>query len=144
MGCGRVGAQLALLLDQEGDQVTIMDVNAHSFSRLDASFRGNALLGDGTDEDSLRKAGVEEMDAFVFHRTGGDGFEAVFECAGVADNVQAAMNFCARGGVVCVVSVMMQSVSIAPVTLNFKEISLTASYSNTHQENRQCRNLPSV
>lgn len=65
MGCGRVGARLAAMLDADGHDVTIMDVNAQSFSRLDPSFRGTALLGDGTEEDSLRKAGVEEVDAFV-------------------------------------------------------------------------------
>lgn len=65
MGCGRVGAQLAALLDNEEHQVTILDTNPHSFRRLVPTFRGNALLGDGTDEDSLRKAGIEEADAFI-------------------------------------------------------------------------------
>jgi len=48
------------------------------------------------------------------------------------------MNFCARGGMVCVVSILMKPVAITPVTLNFKEINLTACYSNTHEENIQC------
>jgi len=65
MGCGRVGAQLAALLDSEGHQVTVLDVNSGSFRRLIPTFKGTALLGDGTDEDSLRKAGIEEADAFV-------------------------------------------------------------------------------
>lgn len=65
MGCGRVGAQLATLLDEDGHKVTILDVDAYSFRRLPANFRGTALMGDGTDEDSLRKAGIEEADAFV-------------------------------------------------------------------------------
>ena len=65
MGCGRVGARLAALLDSEGHQVTIMDINSRSFGRLVPTFKGDALLGDGTDEDSLRKAGIEDADAFV-------------------------------------------------------------------------------
>jgi trk system potassium uptake protein TrkA len=65
MGCGRVGAQLAALLDSEGHQVTVLDVNSGSFRRLLPTFKGTALLGDGTDEDSLRKAEIEEADAFV-------------------------------------------------------------------------------
>lgn len=65
MGCGRVGAQLAAMLDAEGHQVSILDVNPNSFNRLSPTFSGMALLGDGTDEDSLRKAGIEEADAFV-------------------------------------------------------------------------------
>ena len=65
MGCGRVGAYLAALLDKDGHQVTVLDVNPSSFDRLIRSFKGNALLGDGTDEDSLRRAGIAEADAFV-------------------------------------------------------------------------------
>jgi trk system potassium uptake protein TrkA len=65
MGCGRVGAQLAALLDNEGFQVTVLDVDSGSFRRLVPTFKGTALLGDGTDEDSLIKAGIEEANAFV-------------------------------------------------------------------------------
>lgn len=65
MGCGRVGAYLAALLDKDGHQVAVLDVNPSSFDRLVHSFKGSALLGDGTDEDSLRRAGIEEADAFV-------------------------------------------------------------------------------
>ncbi|MBL7209964.1 MAG: TrkA family potassium uptake protein [Dehalococcoidia bacterium] len=65
MGCGRVGAQLAGLLDAEGHKVTVLDVDDHSFRRLPSAFGGTALVGDGTDEEILRKAGIEEADAFV-------------------------------------------------------------------------------
>ena len=49
MGCGRVGAQLAALLDNEGVHVTVLDVDSSSFRRLVPTFKGTALLGDGTD-----------------------------------------------------------------------------------------------
>lgn len=65
MGCGRVGAGLAEALDKEGHQVTILDINVSSFRRLPATYSGIALLGDGTDEETLKKAGIEEADAFV-------------------------------------------------------------------------------
>lgn len=65
MGCGRVGAKLASLLDAEGHKVTVLDVDAYSFRRLPPSFGGTALVGDGTDEEMLKKAGIEEADAFV-------------------------------------------------------------------------------
>ena len=65
MGCGRVGAQLASVLDAEKHNVTILDIDAHSFRRLPPTFGGTALLGDGTDEEMLRKAGIEKADAFV-------------------------------------------------------------------------------
>ena len=65
MGCGRVGARLAALLDSEGHTVTILDVDAYSFRRLPPDFNGTALLGNGIDEGALKRAGIEEADAFV-------------------------------------------------------------------------------
>ena len=65
MGCGRVGAQLAALLDSDGMKVTVLDKDAYSFRRLPSGFGGTALVGDGTDADMLKKAGVEEADIFV-------------------------------------------------------------------------------
>ena len=65
VGCGRVGAQLAMLLSAEEHDVTIMDVNARSFNKLDPAFSGTALVGNGASENSLRDAGIEGADAFV-------------------------------------------------------------------------------
>ena len=65
MGCGRVGGQLAGLLDADGHQVTILDVNSYSFRRLPTDFKGTALVGNGIDEESLKRAGIEEAGAFV-------------------------------------------------------------------------------
>jgi trk system potassium uptake protein TrkA len=65
MGCGRVGARLATLLDEDGHKVTILDNDTYSFRRLPPSFGGTALYGNGTDEDTLKKAGIEEVDVFV-------------------------------------------------------------------------------
>ena len=71
MGCGRVGAQLASLLDADGHQVTVLDKDAYSFRRLPATYNGSALLGNGIDEEVLKRAGIEEADAF-FALTEGD------------------------------------------------------------------------
>jgi len=65
MGCGRVGAQLAGLLDSDGHSVTILDTDAYSFRRLPHTFGGTALVGNGLNEEVLKKAGIEEADAFV-------------------------------------------------------------------------------
>lgn len=65
MGCGRTGAQLAAAMDAAKHKVGVVDINAGSFARLPGSFGGVALLGDGTDEEVLRKAGIEQADAFV-------------------------------------------------------------------------------
>ena len=65
MGCGRVGAQLAGLLDNDGHEVTILDTDAYSFRRLSPSFGGNALIGNGIDQEALKRAGIEKADVFV-------------------------------------------------------------------------------
>ena len=65
MGCGRVGARLAGLLDADGHSVTILDTDTYSFRRLPPTFKGNALVGNGLDQEVLKRAGIEEADAFV-------------------------------------------------------------------------------
>jgi trk system potassium uptake protein TrkA len=64
VGCGRVGARLALQLTAEGHEVTVIDQSANAFSRLGENFAGTALIGNGIDEDMLKRAGIEEADAF--------------------------------------------------------------------------------
>jgi len=65
MGCGRVGGRLAGLLDAEGHTVTVLDTDAYSFRRLPPDFGGTALVGNGLDQEALKRAGIEEADAFV-------------------------------------------------------------------------------
>jgi trk/ktr system potassium uptake protein len=65
VGCGRVGATLAADLDTRGHVVTILDISTRAFDRLPSTFRGNAIRGDGTDEDTLRRAGAAGADVFM-------------------------------------------------------------------------------
>ncbi|MGD0355862.1 MAG: TrkA family potassium uptake protein [Dehalococcoidia bacterium] len=65
MGCGRVGGKLAAMFDAAGHKVTVVDLDAYSFRRLPPTFSGTALIGDGTDEEMLRKAGIENANAFI-------------------------------------------------------------------------------
>ena len=65
LGCGRVGATLASMLWREGHDVTIIDVNSEAFTRLSPQFKGHTFVGDGIDEDVLRRAGLEDADAFA-------------------------------------------------------------------------------
>ena len=76
MGCGRVGAWLARLLDADGHQVTVLDTDAYSFRRLRFpgllnDFKGTALVGNGIDQEALKRAGIEGTDVF-FALTQGD------------------------------------------------------------------------
>lgn len=65
IGCGRVGAFLAESYDRAGHQVIVLDVATRAFRRLADSFKGTAVRGDGTDEDTLRRAGGEDADVFL-------------------------------------------------------------------------------
>ena len=66
MGCGRVGGALATRLDEENHEVTILDLNEYQFQRfLPDSFGGRKITGNAVDQDVLRRAGIEEADAFV-------------------------------------------------------------------------------
>ncbi|MDD5169473.1 MAG: zinc-binding dehydrogenase, partial [Syntrophales bacterium] len=67
------------------------------------------------------------------------GFNKVFECSGVTANVGRAIDQAADCGEVCIVSVIFKPLSIPnPYLINFKEVRLTASISNTHEENIRC------
>lgn len=76
LGCGRQGAYLAQRLDKQGHNVTVIDRNGDSFRRLGPDFHGTMLLGVGIDEDVLRRAGIENADAFVAV-TNGDNTNAM-------------------------------------------------------------------
>ncbi|MEK6721564.1 MAG: TrkA family potassium uptake protein [Chloroflexota bacterium] len=65
VGCGRVGAVLADTLDRAGHEVIVVDTSTAAFDRLPASFGGNAVRGDGTDEGVLRRAGAADADLFL-------------------------------------------------------------------------------
>ena len=65
MGCGRVGARIAGLLDHSGNTVSVIDTDSRAFRRLPAGFGGETVIGTGIDEDVLRRAGIEDADAFI-------------------------------------------------------------------------------
>jgi trk system potassium uptake protein TrkA len=65
MGCGRVGEQVARILDAEGHDVTVIDYNAEALARLGTTFRGHKVRGVGFDRNVLLEAGIESADAFA-------------------------------------------------------------------------------
>jgi len=64
VGCGRVGAELAKLLSGEGHDVVVIDKSRDSFSRLEDTFNGLTMVGNGFDLALLKQVGVEKADAF--------------------------------------------------------------------------------
>jgi trk/ktr system potassium uptake protein len=65
VGCGRVGAVLADNFDRSGHEVIVIDPSTRAFEKLPSTFGGSALRGDGTDEDTLRRAGAQDADIFI-------------------------------------------------------------------------------
>ncbi len=65
MGCGRVGAALAKMLDADGHDVTVLDIRPDAFKRLPVDFKGVKHVGNGIDQDVLARVGLADADAFV-------------------------------------------------------------------------------
>ena len=65
VGCGRVGSELAVSLDQFGHSVSIIDKQRNAFRRLPERWSGRAVLGFGFDRDHLEQAGVREAGALA-------------------------------------------------------------------------------
>jgi trk system potassium uptake protein TrkA len=65
MGCGRTGSILALLMSQGGHQVTMIERSQDALLRLGKHHTCRIILGDGLDEDTLRRAEVDKADAFI-------------------------------------------------------------------------------
>jgi len=84
VGCGRVGSELANLLQHEGHDVVIIDKDPKSFRRLGPTFNGITLTGNGYDLELLKEGGVEKADAFCVV-TNGDNTNIV--SAQVAKNI---------------------------------------------------------
>ena len=70
IGCGRVGASVALELQREGWDVTVVDENEDALSRLGEGWPGTFIVGHGIDVDLLRDAGIEDADAVVVATSG--------------------------------------------------------------------------
>jgi trk system potassium uptake protein len=64
-GCGRVGAEIADRLSDEGHDVVVVDRNELAFDRIGSAFNGETLVADLTDKDALLRAGIERADALV-------------------------------------------------------------------------------
>jgi trk system potassium uptake protein TrkA len=64
-GCGRLGANLANRISEEGGGVVIIDLTADAFRKLSPSYSGIQLVGDATYLNVLQEAGIERATAVV-------------------------------------------------------------------------------
>ena len=65
VGCGKVGTRLALTLDQEGHDVSVIDSSEEALDLMPDSFRGFKTCGIPIDQDVLKNAGIESCDALA-------------------------------------------------------------------------------
>jgi trk system potassium uptake protein TrkA len=65
MGCGRVGAALALQLAPLDHTIAVIDQDPLAFRRLGEHFPGNQVKGVGFDRETLIEAGIEQAGAFA-------------------------------------------------------------------------------
>jgi trk system potassium uptake protein TrkA len=60
VGCGRVGSQLAIALEDGGHSVAVIDKNRNAFRWLPEGFGGRAIHGFGFDRQHLEQAGIRD------------------------------------------------------------------------------------
>jgi trk system potassium uptake protein TrkA len=65
IGCGRTGSKLANYFSSKNHNVVVIDNDESTFQKLEASFNGITILGNGIDEEILLKAGIEKADAVL-------------------------------------------------------------------------------
>jgi trk system potassium uptake protein len=65
VGCGRVGSELAPMLEKAGHTVAVIDKRPAAFRRLPTGFGGATVVGFGFDRDTLIEAGIERAGALA-------------------------------------------------------------------------------
>lgn len=129
MGGGAIGLAAVILLKILGYSPIILSEPIKEKRALGEQFGADHVIDPLTED--IRRKGNEW--------TGGVGFETILECSGVADNIPLAIDLAAKGGSLCMISILFGGVRLPqPMSMNFKEIRFTGSYSNTHEENIEC------
>ncbi len=65
VGAGEFGMGLANRLSTRNTRIIVIDLTEEAFHRLPGVFAGEQVLGDGTDAELLRKAGISQAQIFV-------------------------------------------------------------------------------
>ena len=65
VGCGRLGANLANTLSDNGGNIIIIDKNPDAFRKLSPSYGGIVISGDATEMSVLNNAEIEKASAVI-------------------------------------------------------------------------------
>ncbi|MEN3043011.1 MAG: TrkA family potassium uptake protein [Fervidobacterium sp.] len=65
IGCGKIGLEVALRLSHIGFNVTIIDKNPDSLSRLPEDYGGFIIVGDATERETMERAKASKADMLI-------------------------------------------------------------------------------
>ncbi|WP_270639618.1 potassium channel family protein [Longibaculum muris] len=65
MGCGRLGANLADYLYEQGHEVIVVDSDEDAFRKLSASYGGLAFISDATELETFDKLEIDEQTTMI-------------------------------------------------------------------------------
>lgn len=65
VGCGRVGETLAAQLLDEGNNITVVDVNQESVSEISSKYDVMGITGNGATHTVLEEAGIDSADLLI-------------------------------------------------------------------------------
>ncbi|MDF2887138.1 MAG: TrkA family potassium uptake protein [Lacrimispora sp.] len=65
VGVSRFGISLAERLSGRNTRIIVIDLSVEAFQKLPREFAGEQVLGDGTDAELLKKAGICQAQVFV-------------------------------------------------------------------------------
>jgi len=127
MGGGPIGLAMVRLLKLHGFSPIVLSEPVSEKRQV------GALYGADITVDPF----CDNLGYHVFDATNDTGFDAIFECSGIRANVEQALDFIAIRGTLTIVSVINDVSKIPLRRLTFTEARITASISNTHEENRR-------
>ena len=116
IGAGPIGLGTALFARIAKQNVTLMDVSAErlAFAAQQLGF----IIVDGTKGQMLEQ---------VLERTGGTGFDVVYDATGNSNSMRSAFAYVAHGGVMVLVSVVQDDISFSDPEFHKREMMLIGS-----------------
>ncbi|WP_445679585.1 zinc-binding alcohol dehydrogenase family protein [Radicibacter daui] len=120
VGIGPIGLGAALFARIAGFEVTLLDASAErlEFAADKLGFGQSVELGAGSNEELMR-------------RTGGEGYEVVFDATGNAGAIMNGFRFVAHGGAYVLISVVKDEISFADPEFHKREMMLIGSRNAT-------------
>ena len=65
VGCGKVGQTLATQLNEEGNNITVIDVSAESVDEISSRYDVMGIVGNGATHTVQREAGIDNADLLI-------------------------------------------------------------------------------